>query len=138
MLIEASVPWPGAGVGCFDPAEVLHRMREVFGPDLEYELTDRSAIRHEQALQTAAELGMPADSPPILSADRVMRESGPRYEFRLRVGPATFVTGQVDRHSIRVMCGGEAEFPEPARGRFVAWLRSLRLGQVRVGVWPSA
>ncbi len=135
MLIEALVPWPSSGVGCFDPMAVLIRMQEVFGPDLEYDPADQSAIRYVKAIQTAAKLGKPADWLPVLSAARVVQAEGPRHEFRLRVGAETFVTGGVDRYSVRVMCGGEAEFPEPSRGRFVAFLRSLRLGQVRVGVY---
>lgn len=130
MVVGADVSESGPGVGCFDPEQVLHRLREVFGLDVEYDLTDLLAGVHERTLRSAAELGMAPDCLPVLSAGRVERSVRPRYRFRLRVGPGAFVTGRVDRFSVQVECGGEAEFPEPARGRFVAFLKSLRLGRV--------
>ena len=102
-------------------------------------MTDLLAGVHHRVSRTAAKLGMPADSRPVLSAARVERVVGPRYQFRLRVGPVAFVAGQVDRESVQVGYESEAEFPEPARGRFVAFLRSLRLGRVtRYGCDPNA
>lgn len=130
----ASVPWPGPGVGCFDPVMILHRMKEVFGPDLEFDAADLLAGHYERRLQSAAELGIHADSPAVVSAAKLVREVSPRYAFRLRVGSAAFVSGQADRYTLHVVCACEADFPEPARGRFVAFLRSLQFGQVTVEV----
>jgi hypothetical protein len=139
MVVGADVSESGSGVGCFDPEQVLLRLREAFGPDVEYDLTDLLAGVQERVLRTATELGMPADSLPVRSAARAERTDGPRYQFRLRVGPGAFVTGRVDRYSVQVACEAAAEFPEPARGRFVAFLRSLRLGRVvRYGCGPDA
>src|SRR5688572_7031869 len=112
MVIGADVLESGSGVGCFDPEQVLVRLRGAFGPDVEYDLTDLLAGVRERVRRTAAELGMPPDCPPVLSADRVERAVRPRYQFRLRVGPAASVTGWVDRYSIQVACEGEADFPE--------------------------
>ncbi len=132
MIVAASVPWPGLGVGCFDPAMVLHRLEEVFGDALEFDRNDLFEGHYERVVQAATELGIPLDRPAVRSAARKVRELGPRYRFRLRVAPALFVSGTVDRYSIAVRCDSEAEFPEPARGRFIPFLRSLRLGEVRV------
>jgi hypothetical protein len=92
---------------------VLHRMQEAFGPDLEFDATDLFAEHYERTVQTAAELGIHPDNLVVVSAAKLVREVSPRYKFRLRVGLATFVTGQVDRYHIGVLGESEAEFPEP-------------------------
>jgi hypothetical protein len=138
MLIEAKVPRTGKGVGCFDPLAVLLRMADVFGQDLEYDLVDTSVERYEQAIQTAALLGKQADFPPVISAARVMQEQGPRYQFRLRIGPEAIVNGMVDRYSVQVLCATEDDFPEPMRERFIEFLESLLLGQIRTNVVVDA
>lgn len=138
VVIGADVSESDSGVGCFDPEQVLRRLQETFATDVEYDLTDILAGVHERVLRTTAELGMASDNSPVRSAARVERVVRPRYQFRLRVGPGVFIIGHVDRYSVQVACGGEAEFPEPARTRFVAFLRSLRLGRVlRHGFEPA-
>lgn len=138
MLIEAVVPRSGRSVGCLDPMAVLLRLEEEFGADLESDRTDATVACYEQKVRSAAALVMPSDALPVQSAATVMRETGPRYEFRLRVGSAGTVTGSVDRYSVRVIFAAEDAFPEPTRSRFVAFLKTLRLGQVRVGITPDA
>ena len=132
MFIGASIPWPGPGVGCFDPAMVLHRMQDAFGSDLEYEPVDLLDGHYERTIQSAAEIGIGPDSPVVLSAARLVREVSPRYAFRLRIGPSAVVAGQVDRYSIHINFVSEAESLELARRRFVEFLRSLQLGEIKV------
>ncbi|QJW93757.1 hypothetical protein FTUN_1268 [Frigoriglobus tundricola] len=119
-------------MGCFCPVALLHELREAFGPALECDGTDRLAGHGERTARTAAGLGIRPDSPVVLCAARNEVQFGPRYEFRLRVGPSAFVSGTLDRYSIRVACEREADFPEPVRGQFLAFLASLQLGGVRV------
>jgi hypothetical protein len=68
----------------------------------------------------------------VLSATRNEREQGPRFAFRLNVAPGVSVKGRLDRWEVYIVCDNEADFPEPERGEFVEFLRSLRLGEVRV------
>jgi hypothetical protein len=119
-------------VGCFDPDATLLALRVAFGADLECDGIDQLAGHAERVARDAGALGIRPDSPVVLVAARDERESRPRYAFRLRVGPGSFVAGRLDRWSVKVVCGTEAEFPEPARSRFVEFLQSLRLGEVRV------
>jgi hypothetical protein len=119
-------------VGCFCTVALLHELREAFGPDLECDGVDLLAGHANRAAATAAELGIRPDSPAVLTAVRNQVQFGPRHAFRLKVGPGAFVSGTLDRYSVRVVCERESDFPEPARGKFVAFLRSLRLGGVRV------
>jgi uncharacterized protein (TIGR02996 family) len=119
-------------VGCFCTVALRHELREAFGPDVECDETNLLAGHAERTARTAAELGIRPDSPVVLTAARDEVQFGPRHAFRLRVGPGAFVCGTLDRYSIRVQCEREEDFPEPARGRFLAFLASLRLGRVRV------
>jgi hypothetical protein len=119
-------------VGCFCTVALLHELREMFGPDLECDHVNLLEGHAESFARQAVAAGLPPDCLPVRSAARVEEEFGPRYAFRLRVGPAAFVAGTLDRYSIQVACEREADFPEPARGRFVAFLKSLRLGGVRL------
>jgi hypothetical protein len=105
----------GQGVGCFDPRWVLRRLEQAFGSDVEYDLIDLLAGTHERVSRTVARLGMPADCLPVQSAADSEQMVSPRYQFRLRVGPAAFVTGRVDRYSVQVVCSREAEFPDSSR-----------------------
>jgi hypothetical protein len=118
--------FPASGVGCFDPAMILHFMSEAFGPDLEFDAADLLNGHYERTLASAEQLGISPDSPVVLCAARLVRESSPRYKFRLRVGPDSIVTGQVDRYTLLI----KEEVPEPARTRFTQFVESLRLGEI--------
>ncbi|HEY8505757.1 MAG TPA: hypothetical protein VIL46_14325 [Gemmataceae bacterium] len=112
----------------------MQAIREEFGADLECDGIDQLEGHAERAARSAAKSGIRPDSPAVLCAARNEREHGPRFTFRLRVGPGASVAGRIDRWAVYVACGTDAEFPEPVRGRFVEFLRSLRLGEVRVEV----
>ena len=118
-------------VGCFCTIALVHELREAFGDDFEFDGADLLAGHGERTARKAAGLGIRPDSPVILCAARNEVQFGPRHAFRLRVGPGTFVSGTLDRYSVRIECEREADFPEPARGRFLAFLLSLQLGGVR-------
>jgi hypothetical protein len=126
-------------VGCFCTVALVHELQEAFGTDFECDCADLLAGHGERAARTAAGLGIRADSPVVLCAARNEVQFGPRHAFRLQVGPGAFVTGTLDRYSVWVECEREADFPEPARGRFLAVVSSLQLGSVRiVGDSPDA
>jgi hypothetical protein len=127
-------------VGCFCTVALVHELREAFGPDFECDGADLLAGHGERTARTAAGLGIRPDSPVVLCAARNEGQFGPRHAFRLRVGPGAFVSGTLDRYSVRVECEREADFPEPARGRFLAFLSSLQLGGLRAwtGCSPAA
>src|SRR5437868_15547216 len=84
-------------VGCFCPTALLHELRAVFGPDLECDGSDLLAGHAERFARRAVEAGLPPDCLPVQSAARVELVCGPRYAFRLRVGPDAFVAGTLDR-----------------------------------------
>jgi hypothetical protein len=107
-------------------------MHETYGTDLDFDANDLFDGHFERIVQSATEVGVSMDSPVVRSAARLVREVSPRYRFRLRVSGDTFVTGQVDRYAILIPSNGKTEFPEPARSRFVEFLRSLSLGSVNV------
>jgi hypothetical protein len=132
MIVEASIPWPGPGGGCFDPAMVLHRLEEVFGDAFDFDKNDLFEGHYERVVQTATDLGISLDRPVVKSAARKVRELSPRYKFRLRVAPGTFVSSTVDRYSVAVVCDSEDEFPDPHRGQFIRFLQSLSLGAVQI------
>ena len=119
-------------VGCFCTVALVHELREAFGTDFECDGADLLADHGERTARTAAGLGIRPDSPVVLCAARNEAQFGPRHAFRLRVRPGAFVSGTLDRYSVRVECEREADFPEPARGRFLAFLASLQLGSVRL------
>jgi hypothetical protein len=127
-------------VGCFCTVALVQELREAFGSDFECDEADLLAGHGERTACTAAELGIRPDSPVVLCAARNEVQFGPRHAFRLRVGPGVFVSGTLDRYSVRVECEREADFPDPVRGRFLAFLSSLQLGGVRawIGCSPDA
>lgn len=136
VLVQSERPL----VGCFCPVALVHELREAFGDDFECDGADLLAGHDERTARKAAGLGIQSDSPVVLCAARNEVQFGPRHTFRLRVGPGAFVSGTLDRYSVRVECEREADFPEPARGRFLAFLSSLQLGGVRgwTGGGPDA
>ena len=119
-------------VGCFCTVALVHELREAFGA------TSSATGR----ISWPATASGPSARPPGWASGRTARWScgavrnevqfGPRHAFRLRVGPGAFVSGTLDRYSVRVECEREADFPEPVRGRFLAFLSSLQLGGVRM------
>jgi hypothetical protein len=117
----------GMAVGCFCPRMVLHALRQEFGPDLECDGIDTLAGYGDRTARTAAELGIPLDSPVVRDAARVERELGQRVMFRLRGGEGVFATGRVDGGAVYQ---GEADFSASVRDRFVAFLGALPLGAV--------
>ena len=129
MIVGSTISRPGSHVGCFDPAMVLHRLGEVFGDDSAFDRNDLVQDHYECAALAATELGIPSDRPAIRSAARKVRELSPRDRLRVRVAPGSFVSGTVDRYSITVSFGGEAEFPEPVRSQFVQFLDRLKAGR---------
>jgi hypothetical protein len=126
----ASVQWPGPGVGCFDPAMVLHRMQEFFGSALDFDGDDLLSGYYERIVSAAADCDVSLDSAVVVSAAKLVREVSPRYIFRLKIGPEAFVAGQVDRYGIAVTCQSDADFPEPIKGQFIQFLTTLKLGEV--------
>ena len=116
--------------GCYCPRVVLHALRQEFGLDLACDGIDVLAGLGERVARTAAAVGLRPDSHPVLSAARVEREFGQRFEFRLWAGVGVFAKGRVDGCVVSAVYTGRANFPAPVRDRFVGFLRSLPLGVV--------
>jgi hypothetical protein len=130
--LNAIVPSNGPGVGCFDPALVLERLRAEYGDDLEFDSRDLLDGHYERVFERAAGIGLPEDSPVLKSAARLARMISPRYQFRLRVDSESFVNGDVDRYSLSVTFESDSEFPATAQVRFQRFLTRLVLGNVMI------
>jgi hypothetical protein len=133
-MIGAFIPRTGDSVGCFDPARVLVRLETVFGGALECDRRDRFEGHVDRYREISVRRGDSPDNVVVRSETRKAVQYSPRYHFRLRTGPDSWIEGKLDRCSIYLFCEKMDEIPEPTRGRFIAFLHSLRLGECTVEV----
>ena len=133
-MIGAFIPRAGDSVGCFDPARVLACLETVFGDAVECDRRNRFEGHVDRYRETAVRLGDFPDNVVVRSETRKADQYSPRYHFRLRTGPDSSIEGKVDRCSIYLFCEKVDDIPEPMRGRFIAFLHSLHLGDCTVEV----
>jgi hypothetical protein len=133
-MIGAFIPRNGQTVGCFDPMRVLLRLEQHFGDEVTCDWNNAFEGQVQKYTSYSEELGMPKDNVVVHSEMRKTHAFGPRYHFRLQVGPDQWVDGKVDGQSIYLFYDDAAEIPEPMRSRFVAFLQTLQLGECTVEI----
>ena len=113
------------GVGCFDPIQVMCRMRAAF-PELIEESRDYLYETFERIRQIASD-----DSEGALRvAVRDMQERGPKILFHIPLPDGRSVRGTAERYCVFVF-SSEA-FPENFRRRFIHFLHGLHLQPIQV------
>jgi hypothetical protein len=126
FTIEARVDHLSDGAGCFDPIQVLHRMRAAF-PDLA-ESTRDYLWETCDAFRTLSE---PGAEKAFRSAVRDMQERGPKFLFEIPLPDGRSIKGTVERYWVSVTSLG-SDFPDDFRQRFIAFLETLRLHPIQI------
>jgi hypothetical protein len=121
--IGARIDHLSDGVGCFDPIQVVYRMRVVFPQLIEHcrdclwEAADyfRRFAGSEGALHTAV---------------RDMQERGPKILFEIPLSGGRVISGTAERYWVLV--SSEEDFPEDFRRAFTQFLNSLKLQSIEI------
>ncbi len=123
--IAARIDHLSDGVGCFDPVQVMSRMRSAFpnliqdSRDYLWETTD--SIRQSTDSGSGAALRV---------AIRDMQERGPKILFSIPLPDGRSIRGTAERYW--VMVTSSQEFPEDFRHRFTSFLHDLSLQPIQV------
>ena len=126
--IGARIDHLSDGVGCFDPMQVMCRMRASF-PELIEESRDylwETADRLRQMARGGSEGAEAA----LHIALRDMQERGPKILFRIPLPNGRSIRGTAERYCVFVTCS--EDFPEDFRRRFTHFLRGLSLQPIQV------
>ncbi|PWU08048.1 MAG: hypothetical protein C5B50_30235 [Verrucomicrobia bacterium] len=126
FTIEARIDHLSDGVGCFDPIQVLHRMRTAF-PNL-IESTRDYLQETCDAFRTPSEAGA---EKALRIAVRDMQERGPKVLFQIPLPDGRSIRGTAERYWVSVTSLG-SDFPDDFRQRFIAFLETLRLQPIQI------
>ena len=120
--IAARIDHLSAGVGCFDPMQVVNRMRVAF-PEL--------IVENRDHLQEACEFfrGKGAEG-ALRIAVRDIQERGPAILFQIPLSDGRSIRGWAERYSVRVTFA--ENFPDDFRDRFTDFLRRLFLQPIQI------
>jgi hypothetical protein len=123
--IAARIDHLSEGVGCFDPIQVMSRMRVAF-PELIEEARDylwETADHFRQSTE-------PGSSGALRIAVRDMQERGPKILFNIPLPGGRSIRGTAERYWVLVT--SSQEFPEDFRRRFTDFLNGLFLQPINV------
>ena len=123
--IGARIDHLSDGVGCFDPMQVMHRMRATF-PELIEESRDylwETCDRIRQITGDGAEGA-------LLIAVRDMQERGPKILFSIPLPDGRSIRGTAERYWVCVT--SSEDFPDDFRRRFTHFLNGLSLQPIQV------
>jgi hypothetical protein len=126
FTIEAHIDHLSDGVGCFDPLQVMSRMRRAF-PELVENTRDYLGDACDQ-FRKCSDAGA---EDALRSAVRDMQERGPKILFEIRLPDGRFLKGTAERYWVSVTSKGE-DFPEDFRRRFIAFLETLTLQSIEI------
>jgi len=126
FTIEARIDHLSDGVGCFDPRQVMNRMRAAF-PELVESPRDYLA----EACDYFRRLSGAGAEGAFRIAIRDMQERGPKFLFEIPLSGGLAVRGTAERYWVSVS-SKDADFPEDFRRRFVSFLESLRLQPIEI------
>jgi hypothetical protein len=125
FTIGARIDHLSDGVGCFDPVQVIYRMRIAFPEMIEHSrdylfeavnfLRSRTDAGSEGALRIAA---------------RDMQERGPKILFEIPLADGRILRGTAERYWVLV--SSDEDFPEDFRQAFNQFLKSLKLQPIEV------
>jgi hypothetical protein len=127
FTIEARIDHLSDGVGCFDPIQVMYRMRGPF-PELVEESRDYLAETYEGLCRIAGD-----GTAALRTAIRDMQERGPKINFRIPLPDGRSVRGTAERYWVLV-CSSE-DFPEDFRRRFSEFLHGLYIQPIQVSIF---
>ena len=113
------------GVGCFDPIQVVNRMRVAFPQTVE----DRRDYLGETADDFRRRTGTAAEA-ALRIAVRDMQERGPKILFEIPLSSGRVISGTAERYW--VMVSSSEDFPEDFRCAFMQFLNSLKLQSIEV------
>ena len=126
--IGARIDHLSDGVGCFDPIQVMCRMRVSF-PELIEESRDYLSETYER-LRQIARGGSEGAAGALRIAVRDMQERGPKILFRIPLPDGRSVKGTVERYCVFVF--SSEDFPEDFRRRFTDFLHGLHIQPIQV------
>ncbi|HWB06232.1 MAG TPA: hypothetical protein VG796_24630 [Verrucomicrobiales bacterium] len=125
FTIIARIDHLSDGVGCFDPVQVVTRMRVAFPNLIEHrrdylwETCDFIRKSTHEGAEGALRIAV-----------KDMQERGPKIQFEIPLEGGRLVKGTAERYCVLVTA--EEDFPEDFRGRFMGFLKSLRLQSIEV------
>jgi hypothetical protein len=111
------------GVGCFDPVQVVSRMRATF-PQLIEHSRDYLWETCDRIRKSTAEDGA------LLVAVRDMQERGPKILFEIPLAGGHTITGTAERYWVHV--SSKEAFPKDFQETFTRFLNSLNLQPIQV------
>lgn len=123
--ITARIDHLSDGVGCFNPMQVMARMRGAF-PELVVENRDFLWEACEYFIRMTGEGATGA----LRIAVRDLQERGPKFLFHIPLNDGRIVKGTAERYWVNVR--STEEFPEEFRQRFTDFLKSLTLQTIEV------
>lgn len=113
------------GVGCFDPIQVICRLRVAF-PEIVEHLDDPLwKTRNQLFLNTQS-----GSEAAVRVATRDIQERGPKILFEIPVTNGRSIKGTAERYWVLVT--SEEDFPEEFRIRFTTFLNGLVLQPIQV------
>ena len=133
FTITARIDHLSDGVGCFDPIQVVSRMRVAFpnliehSRDYLWETCDFIRKSTHEGSEGALRIAV-----------RDMQERGPKIQFEIPLVDGRLIKGTAERYSVLVT--SKENFPEDFRERFIEFLKSLNLQPIEVSheVQPCA
>jgi hypothetical protein len=123
FTIEARIDHLSEGVGCFDPVQVVHRLRGAFPEIIEHSRDYLAETFDHLAKIDGADAA-------LRIARRDMQERGPKILFEIPVPGERSIRGTAERYWVLVT--SEQEFPEDFRRRFTEFLDGLKLQPIRI------
>ena len=123
--ITARIDHLSDGVACFDPIQVLSRLRNAFP-----ELIENSRDYLWETADRLRQITDPDSVAALRIAVRDMQERGPKFLFTIPLPDGRTITGTAERYWISV--SSSEDFPEDFRRRFTAFLNGLFLQPIQV------
>ncbi len=121
----ASIDHLSDGVGCFDPVQVMCRMRLAFPELVEH---DRDYLL--ETYESLRRIGGDGSEAALRIGMRDMQERGPKILFQIPLPDGRSIRGTAERYSVFVF--SPVDFPPDFRRRFTDFLHGLHLQPIQV------
>jgi hypothetical protein len=125
FAIAARIDHRSDGVACFDPIQVVCRMRVAFP-----QLIEHSRDYLWETCDWMRKLTRPGSDGALRIAVRDMQERGPKVLFEIPLAGGHVVRGTAERYWVHV--SSTDAFPEEFRQAFTEFLNSLKLQPIQV------